>query len=529
MKRLWFNGIVVSMDSDMRQYKAIGVENEHIIFLGDNVDALQQAWDEQIDLKGAMILPGFHDTHMHLLNYAMFQKDVALFGIKSIEEIIVLCQERIAQRHPNYLLGIGWDQEIMAEGRMPTRADMDRISTEIPVCTIRSCFHVAVCNTVMLEQIRNLKNSTAEILRYVDFEQGILREDAMRLYREVIPKADRAYIRELFLSGQRALNSAGITCVHSDDLKVLSGVDPLQIIGILREMEAAGELTIRLYEQCLVDEADFQNLQSVRSKPDDHTSLFRTGPRKLLQDGSLGAKSAEMIDGYADNPDNHGIPIHAEEELYRLIKAAHRDRMDVAVHAIGDLALKKVCDAVERVENEDPWPEHRHAVVHAQITTPELLARMRKLGLQVLIQPIFIEADMGVIEDRVGLEHAKTCYNWNSMLKQGLHVSGGSDCPVESFDVLDNLRAAITRENRAGTQVYLPEQALTVEQALRLFTSSAAWVSRDEGIRGTLELGKLADLVVLDQNLLEISPRQFTSVRVLETVLNGRTVYQARQ
>lgn len=123
----------------------------------------------------------FH-THMHLLNYAMFQKDVALFGIKSIEEIIVLCQERIAQRHPNYLLGIGWDQEIMAEGRMPTRADMDRISTEIPVCTIRSCFHVAVCNTVMLEQIRNLKNSTAEILRYVDFEQGILREDAMRLY-----------------------------------------------------------------------------------------------------------------------------------------------------------------------------------------------------------------------------------------------------------------------------------------------------------------------------------------------------------
>ena len=130
MKRLWFNGIVISMDSDMRQYEAIGVENEHIIFLGDNVDALQQAWDEQIDLKGAMILPGFHDTHMHLLNYAMFQKDVALFGIKSIEEIIVLCQERIAQRHPNYLLGIGWDQEIMAEGRMPTRADMDRLSTE---------------------------------------------------------------------------------------------------------------------------------------------------------------------------------------------------------------------------------------------------------------------------------------------------------------------------------------------------------------------------------------------------------------
>lgn len=204
---------------------------------------------------------------------------------------------------------------------------------------------------------------------------------------------------------------------------------------------------MRICEQCLVDPREFDRFLDVRSDPADRLSLFRTGPRKLLQDGSLGARSAEMIAGYADETANHGIPIHTEQELYHRIKAAHSRRMNVAVHAIGDLALQKVCDAVERVEREDPWPEHRHGVVHAQITTPELLRRMKELGLQAYIQPIFIDADMEIIAERVGGEHAKDCYNWKAMEELGLRVSGGSDCPVEPFNVLDNLRAAVTRQN----------------------------------------------------------------------------------
>lgn len=219
------------------------------------------------------------------------------------------------------------------------------------------------------------------------------------------------------------------------------------MVELFREMERSGGLTVRICEQCLVDPREFDRFLDVRSDPADRLSLFRTGPRKLLQDGSLGARSAEMIAGYADETANHGIPIHTEQELYHRIKAAHSRRMNVAVHAIGDLALQKVCDAVERVEREDPWPEHRHGVVHAQITTPELLRRMKELGLQAYIQPIFIDADMEIIAERVGGEHAKDCYNWKAMEELGLRVSGGSDCPVEPFNVLDNLRAAVTRQN----------------------------------------------------------------------------------
>lgn len=292
-------------------------------------------------------------------------------------------------------------------------------------------------------------------------------------------------------------------------------------------MEAEGKLTVRVYEQCLVDQADFDRFLAVRSDPADRTSLFRTGPRKLLQDGSLGAKSAEMIDGYVDDRSNHGIPIYTEEELCAWIKAAHDQHMDVAVHAIGDLAFQKVCDAIYKAQEANPWPDHRHGIVHAQTTSPALLRLMKVLGLQAYIQPIFIDADMNIIEERVGERHARDCYNWKSMEDLGIKVSGGSDCPVEPFDVLDNMRAAITRKNRAGTKTYLPEQALSVEQAVRLFTSDAAWPSRDEAVRGTLELGKLADLVVLDQDLFDIDPDTFPQVKVLETVLNGNTVYRA--
>ena len=515
------------MDRAMRRYEAVGTENGRIVFLRSVQEALARDWDERQDLQGAMVLPGFTDTHMHMLHYAMIQKNLSLFGVRSIEEIVSRGRARIEQDHPAYLIGMGWNQETMEEGRLVTREDLDRISTTIPVCMLRACLHIGACNSVMLQRIRALDAVAPEVLELVDFAHGILREDAARLYMDVLPQADDVYVRELIRLGQRDLNAAGITCVHSDDLKVIAGVDPLHMVELFREMERSGGLTVRICEQCLVDPREFDRFLDVRSDPADRLSLFRTGPRKLLQDGSLGARSAEMIAGYADETANHGIPIHTEQELYHRIKAAHSRRMNVAVHAIGDLALQKVCDAVERVEREDPWPEHRHGVVHAQITTPELLRRMKELGLQAYIQPIFIDADMEIIAERVGGEHAKDCYNWKAMEELGLRVSGGSDCPVEPFNVLDNLRAAVTRQNRAGTRTYLPEQALSVEQAVRLFTSGAAWASGDEDCRGTLELGKLADLAVLDRDLFETEPAEFTKVNIVETVLNGETVYRA--
>ena len=175
MRRLWYNGNVVSMDAAMTRYEAIGTEDGRIVYLGTAAGARAQDWDEERNLMGAMVLPGFSDTHMHMLYYAMFQKNVALFGVDSIDTIVERCRARIEQNHPDYLLGMGWNQETMKEGRMPNREDMDRISTEIPVCMLRTCAHIAACNTVMLERIRALKDVDPETISHVDFINGLLR------------------------------------------------------------------------------------------------------------------------------------------------------------------------------------------------------------------------------------------------------------------------------------------------------------------------------------------------------------------
>lgn len=525
MRRLWYHGKVDTMVPGEARQQAIGLEDGTIVFVGSDQEALELPWDEKHDLESRQVLPGFSDTHMHLLLYALFRDSLPLAGVPSIEAIVERGRARLARTGAPYLLGMGWNQETLTEGRMPNRADLDRISQDVPVCLLRTCAHVAACNTPMLERLKALPHVEPQVLAQIDFEAGLLREEAMRLYMQVVPPLSDDQVKDLIRKGQADANAKGLTCVHSDDLQVLPGMDPIRLINLFREMERDGELTLRVYEQCLLSRSDFGRFLPLRSPLDDRTSLFRTGPRKLLQDGSLGARTALLQDGYQDDPDWKGVAVHSPQELEELIGAAHRARMDVAVHTIGDGALEQLCRAVEHLQAQAPWPQARHGAVHAQITDPALLARMKALGLQAYVQPIFIEADMGIITQRVGEARARNCYNWRSMLELGLAVSGGSDCPVEPFDVLDNLRAAVTRQDRAGERTYLPEQALSLEEGLSLFTSRAAWCSRDENVRGRLRPGMQGDLVVLDGDLSAVPPQELPKVPIFETVLAGKTVF----
>lgn len=526
MRRLWYNATVASMDGNMNAYQAIGTDGIKIVFLGSNADAERQAWDDKRNMNGAMILPGFNDTHMHMLYYATFSRSVMLFGVDSIDGMVGRLRNRIAKEQSSYVIGVGWNQEYMKEGRLITKADLDRVSRDIPVFAVRACIHVAACNSAALELISKAELSD-DIRVGIDYTTGILRESAVGLYRTVVPPLSDAEIETLILDTQKKLNADGITAIHTDDLTSVPGVEGERLLSIFKRMDDNNKLTVRVIEQAQGYGDGFKSVLSMRDATLNSGGLFRVYTRKLLLDGSLGAKSAEMINGYIDDPSNHGIANFSVDELYHLIREANANRMDVAAHAIGDLALKQLCDIFERVLNEDPWPQHRHGVVHAQITTPELLSRMKKLGLQAYIQPIFIDADMNVVAERIGEKRAAECYQWKTMRDMGIHTSGGADCPVEPFNILDNMRSAITRKNRAGTKTYLIDQALSTADAIRLFTSDAAWAARDENIRGTLEIGKLADMTILDKNLFAINPDTFTSVNVLETVVNGITVFQA--
>ena len=299
MRRLWYHGKVDTMVPGKDRQQAIGVEDGTIVFVGSDRDALALPWDEKTDLEGRQVLPGFHDTHMHLLLYALFQDSLPLAGVPSIQEMIRRGRDKLAQTGASYLLGMGWNQETLAEERMPTRADLDQISREVPVCLLRCCAHVAACNTPMLERLKTLTGVEESVLEKVDFDQGLLREEAMRLYMQVVPPLSDEEAKSLIRRGQADANAKGLTCVHSDDLQVLPGMDSVRLVRLFREMEQDGELTLRVYEQCLLAPSDFERFLSVRSDPQDRESLFHTGPRKLLQDGSLGARTALLREGYA--------------------------------------------------------------------------------------------------------------------------------------------------------------------------------------------------------------------------------------
>lgn len=526
MTQLWYNGIINTMSTDRETVEAIGVCDGHIIFLGDSNDATKMDWDEKINLNGSFVFPGFNDSHLHMLHYASFKQNIPLYDVTSIDEMIGKCQTALADNNPSSLVAVGWNQDHMVDGRIPSIKDMDCISLKVPVCAVRACLHIAVCNTAMIKRILDLPDLTPEERLDVDPETGIIKENAARVYMRAIPVLSDGEIEHLILDAQADMNACGIVAIQSDDLKSLPGIEPGRLLKIFRNMDSCGKLTLKIYEQSLLFGSDFVEIykQCNECVTNGH---FRLGPRKILLDGSLGAKTAEMIDGYIDeDPSYRGHTNYTDDELYEMVKEANARHVDVAIHTIGDLALKKAVDTIARVLDENPWPNHRHGVVHAQVTRPELLEKMYRYHIHAMIQPIFIDYDMDIIAQRIGEAHSKDAYIWRTMKSKGIHISGGSDCPVEPFDILDNMRAAITRENRKGSKVFLLDEALTAEETICLFTKDAAWTAREENMRGILENGYCADFVVLDKNLLKIPGKDYCKVNVLATVVDGKVVYR---
>ena len=231
---------------------------------------------------------------------------------------------------------------------------------------------------------------------------------------------------------------------------------------------------------------------------------------------------------YADDPSTQGIPLFTEESLYELTRISHAAGFPIAAHAIGDGALEMLLNTVARLQAESPRPDPRHGVVHCQITDEAQLKRIAQLGMQAYVQPIFVRADQHITEARVGAQLAKTSYAWKTLLGLGINISGGSDCPVEPFDLLPNLACAVTRTDPTmpGAKPWHPEQCLSVEEAVRVFTQGAAYASFEENERGTLSVGKVADFAVLSRDIFTIDPNEIGSSRVEMTVVDGEIAWE---
>ena len=532
MRTIYRNGAVYT--GELPLCRAFVVEDGRFICAGSDEDALamKEPGDEVKDLKGRFVCAGFNDSHMHLLNYGnalgaadLSQHTQSLSGMKKY------MKEFIREQSPKpgtWVRGRGWNHDYFEdERRFPNRRDLDMISTEHPICLTRTCGHACVVNTMAL-RLAGITGNTPQVeggLYEVDESgepNGIFRENAMDLIYGCLPEPTKEDIKEMILAASKALNRYGVTSSQTDDLLAFNNVPYERVLEAYRELDAEGRMTVRVYEQ-----SQFTTLDGLKAfvKKGYNTGWgnhwFKIGPLKMLGDGSLGARSAYLSQPYADDASTRGIPIFTRQQFEDMVGYANSHGMQVAVHAIGDGILDDILAAYEKALARHPGKDHRHGIVHCQITRPDQLDTFAKLSLHAYFQSIFLDYDIHIVEERIGKERAASSYHFRT-LYETTHASNGSDCPVELPDVMKGIQCAVTRTTvKDHVGPYLPEQALDIKQALDSFTAEGAYASFEENVKGRIAPGMLADFVILGANPFETSPEELARIPVEATYVDG--------
>lgn len=536
MEKIFINGKIYTMDNSRNSYEAMGVIGNKIEALGTNTELLLTKREETkvIDLKGKTIVPGFNDSHMHLVNYGYSLTQVNLMGVKSMESINERVGSYIKKNKickDKWVRGRGWNQDYFTmEKIFPTRYDLDKISTNIPIVLTRICGHVAVVNSKALE-ILNIKKGTPQVEGgQFDVDEngeplGIFREMALSLIYDIIPEPSLEEVKDMMRMAIKELNKQGITSVGTDDFEALPGKSYDLIIRAYLELKEENNLNVRIYEQCLLPERDkLEEFFSKGYKSGWGDEDFKIGPLKLLIDGSLGARTAALVESYSDDKGNKGITMIDQDKLDELLDLASKNNTHVAIHGIGDRAMYMAFESIEKSLNNNPKKDHRHGIVHCQITEEDLLNKFKELNIIAYIQPIFLDYDWKIVRDRVGKDREKTSYNWKTMVDKGVKIACGSDAPVETFNVLYGIYEAVTRKDLEGNpkKGWLVEQSLTVDEAIYGYTMGGAYASFEEDIKGSIEIGKLADFVVLSEDIFKIKKDKIKDVEIEMTIFNGK-------
>ncbi len=529
--RVFTNGNFWVSGRDLRRRDSLAALNGRIVCVGDYnqcLDALPIGIKPEVtDLNGKTVLPGFIDSHLHLLSFGLTLRDVSLVDIGSITELKSKVKARADQVSENsWVIGRGWDQDLFFEKRYPTRKDLDEASGGRPVYLTRVCGHIAVVSSKALE-IAGVNRDTPDppggkIDRdsYGD-PTGILRETAQGLVRPYIPETDYETMEDALKNAMEYVLSRGITSVHINDGQLgFPGT-----MELYKKVQQQG-YSLRVYWDIPGDL--MTDLFETPLRSGDGDDYFRIGAVKLFADGSLGGRTAALEAPYSDDPNNRGMLVLSQDDLKQQVYLAHANGMQVAIHAIGDRAAKVSLEAINSAQSRLPISGIRHRLVHVQILSPLLITEMRRVRVVADVQPKFISSDMRWALDRVGTARMRSSYSWRTMLRAGVPLAGGSDCPVEPPDPLYGIYCAVTRKDMEGNPPmgFFPNEKLTLDEAVNLFTAGGAYGSYEENKKGSLTPGKLCDLVVLSEDIAFVSPEDIKDLEVVLTVVGGEIAYR---
>lgn len=500
--------------------EAIGVRGDRIAYVGSASAAPDAA--SKVDLDGAFVVPGFIDNHVHFLQGGMQLASVDLRSADSPEEFARRIGEFAAGLPPGrWILGGDWDHEAWG-GELPTREWIDAVTPNNPVFVSRLDLHMALANSLALS-LAGVSSETPEveggtIVRAPDGSPtGVLKDEAMNYLWEVIPAPTQEERLEALERAMDHAASLGVTQVQ--DVGTYGGwVDQ-------ETFRAASELRVRIYN--IVSISSWERLASLVESEGRGDAMLRWGGVKGFVDGSLGSTTAWFYDPYLDEPSTSGLVVTDTTELRDLIIGADGAGLQLAIHAIGDRANDWLLDVFEELPDLNGERERRARIEHSQHLSTDALGRFAALGVVPSMQPYHAVDDGRWAEKRIGAGRADRTYAFRSLLDAGAPLTFGSDWTVAPLDPLLGIHAAVTRATIDGLKPegWVPGQKITVEEALRAYTSGNAWAGWQENDVGTLELGKLADFVVLDQDLRAIAPEHILGARVLRTVLGGRPVY----
>jgi predicted amidohydrolase YtcJ len=506
--------------------EALKITDEHITHVGSNAEIKETCGNntEVLVLPGTLVTPGLVDAHCHFVSLGRTFQMVNLRDASSLSEVRDRIQKAVASREPGeWIVGRGWNHYQWNDPRQPTRRDLDDITPDNPAMMVRACGHSIWVNTRALERAAITRETPdpygGQIDKYPDGGEptGMLRE-ARDLIEDHIPLPTSEERKQMALAAQEYALRNGITGVHT--------CETLTEWETLAALDAEGKLKLRVYH--LLPPDDLDEAASRDITPGSGSSRLWFNHVKLFADGSLGSGTALMHEPYADDPEECGIACLEREELEEKVRLAYSRGCDVAIHAIGDLALTNALQSIAAARKQYPG-EHRDRIEHVQIYRPLDLELFHDLGVVASVQPVFLGTDWSPADKRWGPGRCRHAYAWKSLLQAKLRVQFGSDTPVESINPIYGIHAAVTRQDASGQPQggWFPDQKLSLEESINGFTAVAAWNARREKQLGSILPGKWADLTVFEKDLFELPPEEWLSVKTAMTIVHGEVVYRA--
>lgn len=524
-------GRIWTGDAQRPWAEAVGIEGERIVAVGARSEVEQKLSGKPrvIEAGNGLIVPGMYDAHIHLITGGAHLASVQLRDASTREEFVRRIGEFAAARRAKgskeWITGGDWDHTIWG-GELPDRIWIDEVTGDVPVWISRLDGHMALANSAALAAA-GVKNDVAdveggEIVRDgAGRLTGLLKDNAMTLVERRVPGESLERRLEAAVAGMKYLNAQGITSVHH-----MGTWDDVDVYRLARER---GLLTVRVY--ALAPLSQWQRLAEEVAKEGRGDDWLQIGGLKGFVDGSLGSHTAAFLEPYTDDPSSRGLLVNSPEDLEAWTDGADQAGLQVAVHAIGDRAIRTQLDIFERVARRNGPRDRRFRIEHSQHIAPDDIPRFGKLGVIASMQPYHAIDDGRWADGVIGEKRSATTYAFRSLLETGGRLAFGSDWFVAPATPLEGIDAAVTRRTLDGKHPggWVPAQKINVEDALWAYTGGAAYAGFQEASRGTIAVGKLADLVVIDRDILSPSEREIEKAHVTMTMVGGKVVFEKKE